>query len=81
LSRRSVKALSISAKGGTQQPSKKKQCAVGLQLIGTSGNYADGLSEKLISHVIAGQRDLGLDSSVIDYRDASLAIIPIRPQI
>jgi diketogulonate reductase-like aldo/keto reductase len=31
--------------------------SLGLQLIDTSGNYGDGLSEKLISHVIAGQRD------------------------
>lgn len=31
--------------------------SLGLQLIDTSGNYGDGLSEKLINHVIAGQRD------------------------
>jgi diketogulonate reductase-like aldo/keto reductase len=31
--------------------------SLGLQLIDTSGNYGDGLSERLISHVIAGQRD------------------------
>jgi diketogulonate reductase-like aldo/keto reductase len=31
--------------------------SLGLQLIDTSGDYGDGLSEKSISHVIAGQRD------------------------
>jgi diketogulonate reductase-like aldo/keto reductase len=31
--------------------------SLGLQLIDTSGNYGDGLSEKLISRVIAGQRE------------------------
>ena len=31
--------------------------SLGMRLIDTSGNYGDGLSEKLISHVIAGQRD------------------------
>ncbi len=31
--------------------------SLGLQLIDTSGNYGDGLSEKLISRVIAGRRD------------------------
>jgi diketogulonate reductase-like aldo/keto reductase len=31
--------------------------SLGLQLIDTSGNYGDGLSERLISRVIAGQRD------------------------
>ena len=31
--------------------------SLGLQLIDTSGNYGDGLSEKLIGHAIAGQRD------------------------
>ncbi len=31
--------------------------SLGLKLIDTSGNYGDGLSEKFISRVIAGQRD------------------------
>jgi diketogulonate reductase-like aldo/keto reductase len=31
--------------------------SLGLNLIDTSGNYGDGFSEKLISRVIAGQRD------------------------
>ena len=31
--------------------------SLGSQLIDTSGNYGDGLSEKLIGHAIAGQRD------------------------
>lgn len=31
--------------------------SLGMRLIDTSGNYGDGRSEKLISHVIAGQRD------------------------
>lgn len=31
--------------------------ALGMHLIDTSGNYGDGLSEKLISRVIAGQRE------------------------
>jgi diketogulonate reductase-like aldo/keto reductase len=31
--------------------------SLGMRLIDTSGNYGDGLSEKLISHVIAGRRD------------------------
>src|SRR5438477_2224860 len=31
--------------------------ALGMTLIDTSRNYADGRSEKLIGHVIAGQRD------------------------
>jgi len=31
--------------------------SLGLRLIDTSGNYGNGLSEQLISHVIAGQRD------------------------
>ena len=31
--------------------------SLGMTLIDTSGNYGDGLSEKLIGHVIAGQRD------------------------
>ena len=31
--------------------------SLGAQLIDTSGNYGDGLSEKLIGHAIAGQRD------------------------
>jgi diketogulonate reductase-like aldo/keto reductase len=31
--------------------------SLGMSLIDTSGNYGDGLSEQLISHAIAGQRD------------------------
>src|SRR5262249_42455016 len=31
--------------------------SLGMSLIDTSGNYGDGRSEQLISHVIAGQRD------------------------
>ena len=31
--------------------------SLGMTLIDTSGNYGDGRSEELISHVIAGQRD------------------------
>ena len=31
--------------------------SLGMSLIDTSGNYGDGLSEQLISHVIAGQRN------------------------
>ena len=31
--------------------------SLGMTLIDTSGNYGDGRSEKLIGHVIAGQRD------------------------
>src|SRR6516165_5682637 len=31
--------------------------ALGMTLIDTSGNYGDGLSEELIGHAIAGQRD------------------------
>ena len=31
--------------------------SLGMTLIDTSGNYGEGRSEKLISHVMAGQRD------------------------
>jgi diketogulonate reductase-like aldo/keto reductase len=40
-----------------EQEALRAGLSLGMTLIDTSGNYGDGRSEELISHVIAGQRD------------------------
>lgn len=40
-----------------EQEALRTGISLGMTLIDTSGNYGDGRSEELISHVIAGQRD------------------------
>jgi diketogulonate reductase-like aldo/keto reductase len=41
----------------SEQEALRTGLSLGMTLIDTSGNYGDGRSEELISHVIAGQRD------------------------
>jgi diketogulonate reductase-like aldo/keto reductase len=43
--------------GAVEEEALRLGVSLGLQLIDASGNYGDGLSEKLIGRAIAGQRD------------------------
>jgi diketogulonate reductase-like aldo/keto reductase len=45
--------------------------SLGMTLIDTSGNYGEGRSEKLINHVIAGQRDRAFVVSKVEANDVS----------
>ena len=61
LSRRSVRALGVWAKGDIRKRPRKEALrtgiSLGMSLIDTSGDYGNGRSEKLIGRAIAGQRD------------------------
>ncbi|MGC2079377.1 MAG: aldo/keto reductase [Xanthobacteraceae bacterium] len=57
--------------GGRRNRALRMGLSLGMTLIDTSGNYGEGRSEELVSHVIAGQRDRAFVVSKVEANDVT----------